>query len=181
MRIPIIRGVIDRRILVNYRVDPVVLAPLLPAPFRPRLIHGAGMAGICLIRLRGIRPLFLPSWLGISSENAAHRTAVDANARDFALLDDIDAERVGSAGIAPRHRVVADGPAARLQESAEDREARVRRAVEIGNPARDLLARKPFRIDAVEPLPESTEGNTSGPHAVKSSPPSKLRGHIHHP
>ena len=35
------------------------------------------MAGICLIRLRDVRPNFLPAWLGISSENAAHRTAVE--------------------------------------------------------------------------------------------------------
>jgi hypothetical protein len=32
MKIPIIRGMIDRRILVNFRVDCGVLAPLLPAP-----------------------------------------------------------------------------------------------------------------------------------------------------
>jgi hypothetical protein len=77
MRIPVVRGVIDRRILVNYRVDPNVLAPLLPAPFRPKIIHGFGMVGICLIRLKNIRPTFLPSFLGIKSENAAHRTAVE--------------------------------------------------------------------------------------------------------
>jgi hypothetical protein len=77
MRIPVIRGVIDRRILVNYQVDPGILAPLLPAPFRPKLIHGVGMVGICLIRLKNIHPTFLPAWLGISSENAAHRTAVE--------------------------------------------------------------------------------------------------------
>src|SRR5262245_24833881 len=77
MRIPVIRGVIDRRILVNYRVDPRVLAPLLPPPFRPKVVHGVGMAGICLIRLKKVRPAFLPSWLGIRSENAAHRTAVE--------------------------------------------------------------------------------------------------------
>jgi hypothetical protein len=35
------------------------------------------MVGICLIRLREVRPRFLPAWLGISSENAAHRTAVE--------------------------------------------------------------------------------------------------------
>jgi hypothetical protein len=34
------------------------------------------MVGICLIRLKKVRPTFWPSWLGISSENAAHRTAV---------------------------------------------------------------------------------------------------------
>ena len=64
MQIPVIRGVIDRRILVNYRVDAAVLARLLPAPFRPKLVNGAGMAGVCLIRLRDIRPRFLPRWLG---------------------------------------------------------------------------------------------------------------------
>jgi uncharacterized protein YqjF (DUF2071 family) len=77
MKIPVIRGVIDRRILVNYHVDPGILAALLPAPFRPKLTHGVGMVGICLIRLKNVRPAFLPPWLGTSSENAAHRTAVE--------------------------------------------------------------------------------------------------------
>jgi hypothetical protein len=35
------------------------------------------MAGVCLIRLKKVRPRFLPSILGISSENAAHRIAVE--------------------------------------------------------------------------------------------------------
>ena len=77
MKIPVIEGLIDRRILVNFRVDPTVLAPLLPAPFRPQLANGAGMAGVCLIRLKQIRPRGLPGFLGISSENAAHRIAVE--------------------------------------------------------------------------------------------------------
>jgi hypothetical protein len=77
MQIPIIRGLIDRRILVNFRVDSAVLSRILPAPFRPKLVNGVGMAGVCLIRLKHIRPRFLPSILGISSENAAHRIAVE--------------------------------------------------------------------------------------------------------
>jgi Uncharacterized conserved protein (COG2071) len=77
VQIPVIRGIIDRRILVNYRVDAAVLARLLPQPFGPKLVNGAGMAGVCLIRLKDIRPRFLPSFLGISSENAAHRIAVE--------------------------------------------------------------------------------------------------------
>src|SRR4051812_24844935 len=77
MKLPVIAGLIERRILVNYRVDPKVLAPLLPPPFRPQLVHGQAMAGICLIRLRGVRPRWLPARLGISSENAAHRAAVE--------------------------------------------------------------------------------------------------------
>ena len=73
----VIRGLIDRRILVNFRVEPDVLAELLPAPFRPKLVGGNGMAGVCLIRLKNIRPRYFPSFLGISSENAAHRIAVE--------------------------------------------------------------------------------------------------------
>jgi hypothetical protein len=77
MRVPILRGVIDRRMLVNYRVQPEVLQRLLPEPFRPRLVRGVGMAGVCLIRLKQIRPRFFPAVLGVSSENAAHRIAVE--------------------------------------------------------------------------------------------------------
>lgn len=77
MRIPVIRGIIERRILVNYRVQPDVLAKLLPKPFRPKLVNGYGMAGVCLIRLKHLRPRFLPAFLGLSSENAAHRIAVE--------------------------------------------------------------------------------------------------------
>lgn len=77
MRIPIIRGIIDRRILVNFRVDPVILSNILPDPFRPKLVGGFGLAGVCLIRLNQLRPRFLPRGLGVSSENAAHRIAVE--------------------------------------------------------------------------------------------------------
>ena len=77
---PIIRGVIDRRILVNFTVDPAVAAKLLPHPFRPKLVNGFAMAGICLIRLKQIRPRGWPAILGISSQNAAHRIAVEWDA-----------------------------------------------------------------------------------------------------
>jgi hypothetical protein len=77
MKLPIVRGTIERRILVNYHVDPSALAKLLPAPFQPKITHGVGIVGICLIRLKNVRPSHFPSWLGISSENAAHRMAVE--------------------------------------------------------------------------------------------------------
>jgi hypothetical protein len=80
MRIPVIAGLIDRRILINYRVRPETLGSLLPKPFRPQLVGGWGLAGICLIRLRHVRPRGLPGWLGISSENAALRVAVEWDA-----------------------------------------------------------------------------------------------------
>lgn len=74
---PTIEGVIDRRVLVNYRVDPQRLAPLLPTPLRPQLVGEYGIGGICLIRLKSLRPAGLPARLGVRSENAAHRIAVE--------------------------------------------------------------------------------------------------------
>lgn len=82
MKIPVMRGLIDRRILVNFRVDPQVLSKILPKPFRAKLIHGFGMVGICLIRLKHVRPKLVPSFLGIWSENAAHRIAVEWDEQD---------------------------------------------------------------------------------------------------
>ena len=76
MRLPEIHGVIRRRILVNFRVDPEIVQRQLPGKFRPKLHSGFAIAGICLIRLEKIHPRFLPSFLGASSENAAHRIAV---------------------------------------------------------------------------------------------------------
>ena len=77
MHTPRIRGVIDRRILANYRVDPIVIKKVLPAPFRPKLVNGFAIAGICLIRLKQVRPFFFPIPWGLQSENAAHRIAVE--------------------------------------------------------------------------------------------------------
>lgn len=76
MSLPVITGLIRRRLLINYRVDPSVIAPLLPEGFRPKLHRGQAIAGICLIRLEDIRPRMLPVWAGITSENVAHRIAV---------------------------------------------------------------------------------------------------------
>ncbi|MGS2727983.1 DUF2071 domain-containing protein, partial [Psychroserpens sp. BH13MA-6] len=76
MRIPKIKGIIDRRILINYQIDKEVLENYLPKPFKPKLVNGKGIAGICLIRLKEIRPKSLPKQIGISSENGAHRIAV---------------------------------------------------------------------------------------------------------
>jgi hypothetical protein len=76
MRLPKVHGTIRRRLLINYRVDPVVMSRLLPPPFQPKLHENSAIAGICLIRLEDIRPRRVPRVLGLSSENAAHRVAV---------------------------------------------------------------------------------------------------------
>jgi hypothetical protein len=77
MKIPTIQGIIDRRVLVNYTVDPDIIQKIIPQPFRPKIYKGRAIAGICLIRLKHIRPKGLPGFVGISSENGAHRIAVE--------------------------------------------------------------------------------------------------------
>ncbi len=77
MKVPGLTGEIERRLLVNYRLDPAAIATVLPAPFRPQLVNGFAVAGICLIRLGSMRPRPLPAWVGVRSENAAHRVAVE--------------------------------------------------------------------------------------------------------
>lgn len=72
-----VRGTIERRLLLNFRCDSDVVAGLLPEPFRPKLVGGFAVAGICLIRLGRLRPAFLPAAVGLASENAAHRVAVE--------------------------------------------------------------------------------------------------------
>jgi hypothetical protein len=77
LRMPRISAEIERRLLVNYRVDPETAARLLPAPFRPRLVDGHAVAGICLLRLGSTRPHRLPAAIGLRSESAAHRFSVE--------------------------------------------------------------------------------------------------------
>jgi hypothetical protein len=78
MRAPDLIGVVERRLLVNYRTEPDVVARLLPGPLRPQLVDGYAVAGICLIRLGGLRPAGLAlGGVGLRSESAAHRVAVE--------------------------------------------------------------------------------------------------------
>ena len=79
--VPTLRGVIDRRILVNFRLEPDALDPVLPDGFRPRTVPGPdgprAIGGICCIRLREMRPRGFPAVVGVTSENAAHRIGVE--------------------------------------------------------------------------------------------------------
>jgi len=78
---PPLRGVIDRRILVNFRIKPEPLEALLPDRFRPRTVPGPdgprAIGGICCIRLTEMRPRGFPAAVGVSSENAAHRIGIE--------------------------------------------------------------------------------------------------------
>jgi hypothetical protein len=79
MLLDMIHGVIARRVLLNFRIDPVVMARSLPLPFRPKLYKGHAVGGVCMIRFQDLRPRFVPRWMGTTSENAAHRVAVEWN------------------------------------------------------------------------------------------------------
>jgi hypothetical protein len=76
MRLPTIQGIIKRRILVNFRAEPTVIQRILPQCFRTKLHKGLAIAGICLIRLEQMRPRCAPEFVGLRSENAAHRIGV---------------------------------------------------------------------------------------------------------
>jgi Uncharacterized conserved protein (COG2071) len=80
MKPPAMSSVIERRLLVNYRLDPAAAARLLPTPLRPQLVNGWAVAGICLIRLGRLRPRWVRGWAGMCTENAAHRVAVEWDA-----------------------------------------------------------------------------------------------------
>src|SRR6187397_1261866 len=77
MKIPIIEGIIERRVLVNFTADPDVVQKIIPRPFRVKVYKDKAIVGICLIRLKHIRPKRFPKFFGISSENGAHRIAVE--------------------------------------------------------------------------------------------------------
>ena len=82
MRLPTLASTVERRLLVNFRVDPPAISRLLPAPLRPQLVAGYAVAGICLIRLGNVRPTWAPKAVGLRSENAAHRIAVEWDGPD---------------------------------------------------------------------------------------------------
>ena len=77
-----ITGLVEHRLLVNYRADADVVQRLLPSPFRPQLVTGRAVVGICILRLRGLRPDGVPERLGLVTDNAAHRFAVEWDGDD---------------------------------------------------------------------------------------------------
>jgi len=77
MKLPIIHGYIDRRILVNFTANPEDVRKIIPPPFRPKVYKDKAIVGICLIRLKHVKPKGFPDFMGIASENGAHRIAVE--------------------------------------------------------------------------------------------------------
>lgn len=77
-----VRAQLRRRLLISYRVDPEVASSLLPEGFRPQLVDGSALAGVCVLGLESIRPKWMPRRWGLRSENAAHRIAVEWDGPD---------------------------------------------------------------------------------------------------
>lgn len=125
---------IERRLLLNYRIDPEALERHLPAPFRPQLVSGWAVGGVCLIRLGGLRPAHFPQAIGLTTENAAHRFAVawddDGGSRVGVFIPrrDTDSRLTALAGdrVFPgihrlaRFGVHDDGPSLRITVAARD-------------------------------------------------------------
>lgn len=75
----IVTGIIDHRILLNFRIDPDVMQKNLPAEFTPKLVDGYAIGGICQVSLSKMRAKGLPMIMGTASHNAAHRIAVHSS------------------------------------------------------------------------------------------------------
>lgn len=79
---PAVRGVITRRILVNYSVDLGTLDTVLPEPFKGREVgeSGKGIGTVCFSRIENARPRFAPKAVGVSFETATHRISAEREA-----------------------------------------------------------------------------------------------------
>lgn len=92
MRSQSVACLIERRLLVNFAIDPEVLAAQLPDGFRPQLLGDCAVGGICFLQLAQLRTSGLPKWVGLRTQNAAHRYAVEWD-HDGALRTGVFVER----------------------------------------------------------------------------------------
>lgn len=74
-----VTGIIDHRILLNFRIDPEVMKAQLPPEFQPKLVNGYAIGGICQVSLSQMRPKGVPALVTTRSHNAAHRVAVTSS------------------------------------------------------------------------------------------------------
>src|SRR5207253_2573485 len=84
---------------------------------------------------------------GLDADDAPVGTG--AEARYLAVLDDVDAERIRRARVAPGDGVVARGAGAALEESAQHRIAGIGRHVEERQPLGHLVAAEELGIDPI--------------------------------
>jgi hypothetical protein len=73
----VVRGTIQRRLLVNALVDPDEAAARLPVGLRPHVTGAGTVVGCCLLSIDGMRPAGVPASLGVRLRAAAHRISVE--------------------------------------------------------------------------------------------------------
>ncbi len=74
-----VTGIIDHRILLNFRIAQEVMKRNLPGEFTPKVVKGYAIGGICQVSLSEMRAKGMPSIVGTGSHNAAHRIAVTSS------------------------------------------------------------------------------------------------------
>lgn len=70
-------GVCQRRISLNWCIDPELARRVLPDLFRPALFDGKCIVGIDILKLVEMRPLGFPALINVSMQNATPRIAVE--------------------------------------------------------------------------------------------------------
>ena len=81
--------------------------------------------------------------------HTSHHAFVDPQARDLAMLDDVDPAPVSGAGIAPCHRIMAHRAAALLQQAAFDRKTGIIK-IEERHKGPHLIGIEQFGIHSIE-------------------------------
>ena len=66
-----VSGLMARQVLLNVRIDPIVVHELLPTTFKPVLRHRYAIGGISLIRFDHLSAEILPHWMESHSESVA--------------------------------------------------------------------------------------------------------------
>lgn len=155
---PTMSGTVDRRVLITFTIDPEAARAVLPAPLRPDLSLGPALGGICLIRVRGLRPAvgaarLVPAF-GLDFEYIVHRVAVEWDTADgvatgvYVLRRDTDSGLLAAAGrLVPgtpgraEVGIAADGR--RVSLAAQSRDGRMSVAF-VGEEAGELPATSVF-------------------------------------
>jgi hypothetical protein len=80
--VPVLRGSVDRRLVLTYRLEPTAAAAAVPDRFRPRTVRGHALGSLLILRIRGLRPRGLPERAGRTTYHALHRVAVEWSERN---------------------------------------------------------------------------------------------------
>lgn len=79
---PVVRGMVERRLVGCYACEPADVARALPDGLQPFDVDGRAIATVVLEWWRDVRPGFLPSFFGGSPARALHRIVVAGSGPD---------------------------------------------------------------------------------------------------